>query len=80
MPDNTFKEKKKYRIEAETIIPVKFVMTVWATTEFEASELIKKGKYQTITFERPRFHPKQILQFFVYLGNSMQKLLSVRLH
>lgn len=77
MPE--LKEKRIYRVEAEAVVPIRARFTVWAFDENEAAELIKKGKYQTISFDRPKIHPKQILQLFVYLGNTMTKLLSIRL-
>ena len=78
MPE--IKEKRIYRVEADALIPIRAKYIVWAENESEAIELIKKGKYQTVSIDRPRIHPKQILQLFVYLGNTMTKLLTVRLH
>ncbi len=79
MPEEKIKEKRIYRVEGEAIIPIKATYTVWAENEHEALELVKKGKFSTMVIDRPRVHHKQIIQMVVYLGQSMQRLLSTKL-
>lgn len=72
-------EKKTYTVIADALIPIKVKYIVEAVDEKEAAELIKKGKFKDISIDKPRVKPQHLLQIAVFLGNTVHKLLSVRL-
>lgn len=70
---------KLFTIIASAVIPIKIKYQVSALDEREAVELVKKGKYNTIQIDRPRVHTQNIIEMIVYLGNTVHRLLTLRL-
>lgn len=73
------KEPKLYTVIADAVIPIKAKYTIMAEDEKEAIKLIKEGKFKTISIDRPKLRINNIIQLTVFIGNSITRLLSVRL-
>lgn len=76
---NKPKEKKLYTVIADAVIPIKVRYTVLAEDEHEAAKLIKNNKYKTISVEQPKIRTNNLIQLAIFIGNSINKVLSIRL-
>ena len=73
------KLKRTYTIVADAFIPIKVRYTIMAEDEHEAAELFKKQKFSTMSVDRPQVHISHIKEFVVYLGGTINRLLSIKL-
>lgn len=71
-------EKKLYTVIADAMIPIKVKYTVMAQDEHEAIALIKSGHVQSASIDKPKVKPNHIIQVCVYIGNTLNKILSTR--
>jgi len=76
---NEPKPKKLYTVIANALVPIKVRYSVMAENEREAAEIVKSGKAQIYSIEKPKVCLNNIIQLSIYIGNSINKILSIRL-
>ena len=78
-PKPEIPKKRHFTVKVDATVPIQEQYSIWEFDEHKAVEAIKRGQGSLISISKPSVALKYITEIAVYIGGTINKLMSVRL-